>query len=328
MTSPVITVGETGDVGPRLTFDHNVQTELGFDGGTVKVAVNGGTFETVPATAYVFNEPTVLADEDAGNTNPLAGEDGFTGTDGGKIVSDWGTSIIDLEELGVASGDDIQVQFAIGRDGCGGVVGWYVDNVAVTTCVEAPIATPVVEATHAPEPVAYGSNHAVNVTVSGSDAAAGGTVTVKEGATTLGSASVTAGAATVALPKTMSVGAHNLTVDYSGDANYAAGSDTVTATITKAATSITAKAKPKTVTKGKKFTTIVKVTSAGSTPTGLVIIKYKGTKIGEGTLVNGMLTLKLKADFPVGDVTLKAKYRGSASHSPSKTTYDLAVAKK
>ena len=328
MTSPVITVGEDGDLGPRLTFDHNIQTELGFDGGTVALSINGGEFETIPADAYVFNGPSVLAEAAAGSTNPLAGEDGFTGTDGGKIVSDWGTSIVDLEEAGAAVGDEIQLQFAIGRDGCGGVVGWYVDNVRVVTCVEAPLVAPTVEGTHAPEPVAYGKPHAVNVTVGGSAGAGTGTVTVKEGATTLGTAPLSTGAASVSLPPTMTVGTHNLTVEYSGDSNYTAGTDAVTATITKAAASITAKAKPKTVKKGKSFKTIVKVTADGTTPTGLVIIKYKGQKLGEGMLVDGKVTITLKADFPVGDVTLKAKYKGSATVSPAKVTYDLAVAKK
>ena len=34
----------------------------------------------------------------AGSTNPLQGQPGFTGTDGGKTQSDWGTSIINLSD--------------------------------------------------------------------------------------------------------------------------------------------------------------------------------------------------------------------------------------
>ncbi len=329
MTSPVITVGEDGDLGPRLSFDHNIQTELGFDGGTVALSVNGGPFETIPADAYLFNGPTVLATEAAGNTNPLAGEDGFTGTDGGRIVSDWGTSIVDLEAAGAAVGDDVRVRFAIGRDGCGGVVGWYVDNVKVTTCVELAAAT--VATTHVPEPAAYGANHALDITVAGGSGTPTGTVTVKEGAQTLGSAPLDgSGAATVALPKTMSVGTHNLTVEYGGDATYGTDTDTETVTVTKVTGTITAKAKPDKVEKGDKFKSIVIVKAPnGVTPTGKVVISYKGTSIARGTLdAQGRVVIWAKADFKKGKtITLTATYRGSAFVNRLVTTYDLKIAK-
>lgn len=326
MTSPVISVGEAGDLGPRLSFDHNIQTELGFDGGTVSVAVNGGTFTTVPAEAYVFNEPTVLATEAAGNTNPLAGEDGFTGTDGGRIVSDWGTSIIDLEAVGAAAGDTIQVRFSIGRDGCGGVVGWYVDNVRVVTCVDLAEAT--VAAAHVPQPSTYGQNHAVAVAVSGSEGAATGTVTVKEGSTTLGTATLNgSGQAVVPLSKLLSAGTHNLTATYAGDSVYDTATTSLTATVKKADATVTASAKPGKVKKGKSFKAKVNVSGSGFVPTGDVVILHKGKKIGEGTLVNGKVKIKLDADFAVGTVTLKAKYLGSANVNGDTAKFELKVTK-
>ena len=39
--------------------------------------------------------------------------------------------------LGVAGGDEVEFRFDIGRDGCGGNDGWYVDNIEVTTCTKA-----------------------------------------------------------------------------------------------------------------------------------------------------------------------------------------------
>ena len=47
---------------PRLSFDHYVSTETGYDGGNVKVSVNGGAFTVIPAAAYTFNKPTTLTD--------------------------------------------------------------------------------------------------------------------------------------------------------------------------------------------------------------------------------------------------------------------------
>ncbi|NGZ99577.1 hypothetical protein G5V59_02075 [Nocardioides sp. W3-2-3] len=42
---------------PRLSFDHYVASEVNFDGGNVKVSVNGGAFALVPADAWLYNAP-------------------------------------------------------------------------------------------------------------------------------------------------------------------------------------------------------------------------------------------------------------------------------
>jgi Zn-dependent metalloprotease len=119
----------------KLSFQHYIATEYGFDGGNVKISVNGKAFEVVPNSAYVFNAPNALMPSEAeGNTSPLAGERGFTGTDGNVPGGSWGTSIIDLKKAGAKAGDKVRVKFELGRDGCGGIDGWYVDNVKFTVC--------------------------------------------------------------------------------------------------------------------------------------------------------------------------------------------------
>lgn len=120
----------------KLSFQHYVATETGYDGGTVMISVNGKAFKVVPKSAYLYNKPTELASAAEGNTNPLAGKTGFTGTDGGMPTGTWGTSIIDLKKAGAKPGQKIKIKFEIGRDGCGGNDGWYVDNVKVTKCVK------------------------------------------------------------------------------------------------------------------------------------------------------------------------------------------------
>jgi Zn-dependent metalloprotease len=118
----------------KLTFQHYMATEPGFDGGNVQISVNGKAFKPVKAAAYLYNEPDTLASEAEGNTNPLAGQRGFTGTDGGVTNGSWGTSIIDLEKAGAKPGQKVKIKFELGRDGCGGNDGWYVDNVKVVNC--------------------------------------------------------------------------------------------------------------------------------------------------------------------------------------------------
>jgi hypothetical protein len=64
----------------RLTFDHWVATECGFDGGNVKISVNGGAWQLVKAADFIYNPyNTTLATVAQGNTNPLAGQPGLLG---------------------------------------------------------------------------------------------------------------------------------------------------------------------------------------------------------------------------------------------------------
>jgi len=65
----------------------------------------------------------------------MAGEPAFTGTDGGEVTGSWGQSQINLSALNVKAGQVLHLRFDMGRDGCGGIDGWRVDDVKVTVCV-------------------------------------------------------------------------------------------------------------------------------------------------------------------------------------------------
>lgn len=135
LLSPEIHIPRTSTLSPRLTFEHYAATEAGWDGGNLKISINGGAYTLVPASAYTFNAyNTVLQTPAAGNTNPLAGQPAFSGTDGGSLFSTWGQSQINLVALGVRPGDRIRLRYDFGMDGCTGVDGWYVDNVTVASC--------------------------------------------------------------------------------------------------------------------------------------------------------------------------------------------------
>lgn len=127
----------TGVITPHIAFDHYVATEAGYDGGNLKISINGGAFQVVSDTAYIFNahNTALVAMAPGGNnTNPLGGEDAFSGTDGGELTGSWGQSQIDLSALGVMPGDTIRLRYDFGQDGCAMVDGWYVDDVHVYTC--------------------------------------------------------------------------------------------------------------------------------------------------------------------------------------------------
>jgi len=133
LESPEITI-PAGATTPRVSFDHWVATEAAFDGGNVKISVNGGAWTLVAPANFVYNPyNTTLASAAAGNTNPLAGQPAFTGSDGGSVLGSWGRSIINLGAY-ASPNDKIKLRFEMGTDGCGGSFGWYVDDVSVYSC--------------------------------------------------------------------------------------------------------------------------------------------------------------------------------------------------
>jgi len=138
LDSPTILIPGGAQV-PRISIEHWFETEPGWDGGNVKISINGGPFNIVPADAFEFgphNDSLFPAFDEFGvdnNTNPLADEEAFTGTLNDNLTGSWMQSRINL--LGIAAaGDSIELRFDFGIDSCDGAVGWYVDDVEVYGC--------------------------------------------------------------------------------------------------------------------------------------------------------------------------------------------------
>jgi hypothetical protein len=133
LASPSVSLA-SGVVAPRLTFDHWVATEAGFDGGNLRVSVGGGAWQLVAPADFTFNPyNTTLATTAQGNSNPLQGQPAFSGTDGGSVTGSWGRSHVNLAPY-VSPNQSFQLRWDLGTDGCAGLFGWYVDNVNVYTC--------------------------------------------------------------------------------------------------------------------------------------------------------------------------------------------------
>ena len=85
-------------------------------------------------------DSTTINEEVIENTNPLAGEPAYTGTDQGNVYGgSWGQSQIDLDSL-AQPGDNVRIRWDFGVDGCTGWEGWYVDNVKVIAEGMSPLA--------------------------------------------------------------------------------------------------------------------------------------------------------------------------------------------
>jgi Zn-dependent metalloprotease len=131
LTSPAIKL-PNGVSAPLVSFDHWVSTEIGFDGGNLKLSVNGGAWQVVPSGSFTYSPYNVLL-AGPGNSNPMAGEEAWSGADEGSNKGSWGTSRVDLTGL-AAPGDSIRLRYDLGND-CGtGALGWYVTDVRAYAC--------------------------------------------------------------------------------------------------------------------------------------------------------------------------------------------------
>ncbi|MGW3283670.1 Ig-like domain repeat protein [Streptomyces sp. NPDC001002] len=160
---------------------------------------------------------------------------------------------------------------------------------------------------------AYGKAPKVAVTVAGSHGvAATGKVTVKEGSTVLGTATLnSAGKATVALSSHLKVATHSLTVSYPGTSKLNASSAALSLKVTKASAAVSTSA-PASIGHTARAKVSVKVTATGTTPGGTVKV-YDGTKLlATGTLSGGKVTVTLPK-LAKGKHTLHAVYSGSST---------------
>jgi uncharacterized repeat protein (TIGR01451 family) len=135
LTSPSIHIPSTA-TNRTLRFEHWVSLERGFDGGQLRVSTDGGsTFTLVPQANYTFNAPNFTLPAGASLfDNPMAGQRAFSGSDGFTTDGSWATSIVDLGALAPA-GSDIVLRWSVGTDCASGYVGWYLDNVKLSSCL-------------------------------------------------------------------------------------------------------------------------------------------------------------------------------------------------
>lgn len=145
-----------------------------------------------------------------------------------------------------------------------------------------------------------------------------GTAVFLDGQTVLGTAVLdAAGTATIAAPA-MNVGAHAITVSYSGDDNYAAGTSAVlTQTITGATTQVALSANANPAVFGSVLVLKAAITSNGGVATGSVTFSDGATAIGTGVLdANGVATVTVSTRTP-GAHALVASYAGDGKAGAS-----------
>jgi hypothetical protein len=151
-----------------------------------------------------------------------------------------------------------------------------------------------------------------------------GNVQFLDGAKALGSpVSLTGSSATLTVPSaginSLTIGAHSITADYSGDVNNApAFSTPVTQTVNQAPSSVAlvSSLNPATAEQGVTFTATVTGSVTGVAPTGTVQFKDLANPIGNPPLSGGLATLTISTLAP-GAHPIAAVYSGDANYLSS-----------
>jgi RHS repeat-associated protein len=162
------------------------------------------------------------------------------------------------------------------------------------------------------------ANQPVTLTATISSSTATGTVTFKDGTSTLGTAVAAGGVATLSKSFT-ATGTRNLTAVYAGDAGHLTSTSAVTALVVNAQsnTTTTLSSSNSNPSVGQTFDLLADV--SGPNPTGIVTFKEGATVLGTAAVVENMATLPVS--FTVaGSHTLVATYAGDAAHKSSTST--------
>ncbi|MFF1956030.1 Ig-like domain-containing protein, partial [Streptomyces sp. NPDC058220] len=183
--------------------------------------------------------------------------------------------------------------------------------------------------TSAPDPSVFGQAKILTATVTATPPGAGtptGTVSYFDGATLLGTGTLSGGVATFAV-STLSVGTHSLTAVYNGDSNFTTSTSPVdTQTVGSASTSTAVSASPDPSVFGQPKTltaTVTPVAPGAGTPTGTVTFFIGGIPQAPVPVTGGVATLTTSTQ-PAGTRSVRAIYNGdgnfTASTSPTITT--------
>jgi hypothetical protein len=238
-----------------------------------------------------------------------------------------------LVTVTVEADDTLDLSFTAAQNGVAEVTvratdaeGLFVEDTFHVT-VKPPVATTTTVTQASPAPSTFGDAVTFTATVTpneGTDPPAG-TVTFKDGATTLGVGTLSSigGVATAAFttsPTQLDGGSHTITAVYSGlDAFVASTSPDFNHNVNHAATTVTiTNATPSLSVIGQFVTFTVTVTStvSGILPTGTVIIKDGAVTLGTSTAltnVNGIATVEFTTapgQLAVGAHTITAEYAG------------------
>jgi uncharacterized repeat protein (TIGR01451 family) len=174
-------------------------------------------------------------------------------------------------------------------------------------------------------PSLLGQTVIFTATVSGSSPT--GTVTFRDGATTLGTGTPNGSGVATFTTAALASGSHAVTAVY-GDANNASSTSSVlTQSVSQTATAVAVTSSVNPSAPGQPVTFTATVTSAGGTPAGTVTFSDGGAAIGTGSLAGGVATFTTAA-LAAGAHNITVSYSGAtgfAASASSALTQTVAI---
>jgi len=165
--------------------------------------------------------------------------------------------------------------------------------------------------TSAPNPSNLGQAVTLNASVTSPGGVPTGSVTFMDGATTLGTAALVNGSASISV-STLTAGSHPLTAIYAETATFFGSTSAVVTQVVNIPTTTSLASAPNPSVTGQAVTLSATVTSAGGIPTGTVTFRDGATVLGTVTLVNGSASLSIST-LAVGAHSLTAAYSGAGN---------------
>ena len=181
--------------------------------------------------------------------------------------------------------------------------------------------------TSSANPSVFGQSVTFTATVSAGAPGSGtptGTVTFKDGSTTLGKSTLASGSASFSTAN-LAVATHSITVSYNGDADFTTSTSTALSQVVNQAgttTSLVSATDPSVFGQAVTFTATVAASAPGSgTPTGNVTFYDGSISLGTASLSSGSASFTAKA-LPTGADAITAVYNG-APHFTTSTSAEL-----
>jgi hypothetical protein len=311
----------------------------GFRDSDMDLTVYGGTSASTPSFAGML---TLLVQKygNLGNINPTLYSMAADSTIYATVFHDITTGDNKQPCSGGAgcSGGLVGYSATTGYDlvtGLGSIDGGALFAALAPASLAAPTTTTV---TATPSSVTIGGTAAVSATVASTRAGTPtGTVTFTVGSTTIGTAAVSGGTATLnataSVANGFSVGSETITASYGGDANCAASTAATPLTVVlplPTTTTVTATPSSETIGGTTTLSAVVSSTAAG-TLTGTVTFTAGGQTLGMASISGGTAAVSGIAvtavnGFTVGSDSITANYSGNATFGTSSGSSALTVA--
>ncbi len=332
-TSGLVVSGSPYAIGFSYPGDSNFASASGSSTLTVVPAATAVTITGHTPTSSILNQSvtfTASVTSTQGNpTGTVSFNDGASAL--GSSTLDAGIATLTVSDLAVGTHTITATYPANGNYAAS-------TSPSVTHVVDLAPTTATITG-HTPSPSIYNQTVTFTATVTSTQGAPSGTVTLQEGATILGTTTLSADKAVFSI-SSLPVGSHTITVTYQTDGSYRSStSPSITHAVDKASTATTIASSVPTTVFGQSVTFSATVSSSQGVPTGTVTFLDNGGSLGDVNLdASGSATLTTSALSVTGSPhTITARYNGDANFAdgtsaglaqhvnPASTTTTLAA---